>query len=166
MSDVAGGGGKRKVDTVYKRLHINIEDRSGLPVYRQVMDQIQQYVVIGALESGDQLPSIRELSSQIAVNPQTIVKAYSELEHGGVVEMRRGRGAFIASGATALAGLDYEKQLRERMKGMIVEAMISGLSAEKLGEMFENLINETSSLTAVRDADREPELKIIGGGTP
>lgn len=158
--------GKLKEQTVYKKLHIQIEDQSGLPVYRQVMDQIQQYVVTGALESGDQLPSIRELASQIGVNPQTVVKAYGELEHSGILEMRRGRGAFLSDGARALAGIDYSRQLRERIHSLVREALQAGYHPEQLSDIFEEMIEEIGSSPSLREAGSEPDLKIIGGGSP
>ena len=82
-------------------LHFQINVHSGVPVYRQLMDQIGHYVAAGALVPGDQLPSIRELAKTLAVNPTTIVKTYSELEHEGRIEMRHGRGAFVAANAPA-----------------------------------------------------------------
>lgn len=151
---------------MYKRLHIQTEDRSGQPVYRQIMDQICQYVVIGALSSGDQLPSIRELASQIGVNPQTIVKAYGELEHLGIIEMKRGRGAFMASGCAALAGIDFEKQLKDRMEQMVREAVSAGFSPEQLLETFNQVLKETGPTVAAKQSEAGPELKIIGGGSP
>jgi GntR family transcriptional regulator len=82
-------------------LHFQLNVHSGVPVYRQLMDQIGHYVAAGALVPGDQLPSIRELAKTLAVNPTTIVKAYGELEHAGMIEMRHGRGAFVAASAPA-----------------------------------------------------------------
>lgn len=129
------------------------------------MDQVRRYIVLGALESGDQLPSIRELSGQIGVNPQTIVKAYNELEHGGIIEMRRGRGAFLAEGAGALAGIDYEKQLRQSLKTLLVESANAGYSLEQVRGIFEEMMNEAGS-EPVRERKSKPDLKIIGGGSP
>ena len=64
-----------------KALHFQIDPRSGLPVYRQLMDQIKYYVASGGLRSGDQLPSIRDLATRASVNPTTVVKCYTELQH-------------------------------------------------------------------------------------
>lgn len=150
---------------MYKKLHFHIEDQSGIPVYRQLMDQIRKYVVVGALQNGDQLPSIRELASQISVNPQTIVKAYGELEHDGIIQMRRGRGAFLAEGASALAGIDYEKLIRGQLQDMIIEAQKAGYSIEQLRTLVEELLDEASS-DPVKKPDSEPNLKILGGGSP
>ena len=84
------------------QLHLQIDDRSGVPVYRQMMDQMKYYVAGGTLRPGDQLPSIRELAGALAVNPTTVVKAYTELEREGVIEMRHGKGAFAAEQELAL----------------------------------------------------------------
>ena len=77
-------------------LHFQLDMASGVPVYRQLMEQICHYVASGMLESGAQLPSIRELARVLAVNPATVVKAFNELAHEGVIEIQHGRGAFVA----------------------------------------------------------------------
>lgn len=79
------------------QLHLQIDERSGVPVYRQIMDQIKYYVAGGTLRPGDQIPSIRELANAMAVNPTTVVKAYSELEAEGIIEKRHGKGGIYRS---------------------------------------------------------------------
>ena len=150
---------------MYKKLHFQVEDSSGLPVYRQLMDQIRKYVVVGILENGDQLPSIRELASQIAVNPQTVVKAYNELEHAGVLEMRRGRGAFLTEGAHALVGIDYDKHLNDSLRSILVEAQHAGYTTDQIKRIVGQVIDEVDSDPVVKPGP-EPNLKIIGGGSP
>lgn len=81
-----------------KPLFYQIDPHSGLPVYRQVMDQTKHYIASGALVAGDQLPSIRELATRLSVNPATIVKAYNELQNEGVMEIKQGKGAFVSDG--------------------------------------------------------------------
>ena len=78
---------------VEKLLHVN--PSSGVPIYVQVMEQIKHAVEICALMPGDQLPGIRTLAQQLVVSPNTIVKAYTELEYEGVIDVRHGSGAFI-----------------------------------------------------------------------
>jgi GntR family transcriptional regulator len=102
-------------------LHFQLDIQSGVPVYRQLMDQIRYYVASGTLAPGDQLPSIRELAKNLAVNPTTIVKAYGELDHEGVVELRHGRGVYIAAAPPAWP----EEQRRERL-----DALSNQLSVE------------------------------------
>ena len=75
----------------------------GLPLYRQIVDGIKELVAVGTLKSGDQLPSIRELSAQLRINPSSAIKAYSELKHEEVIDMDQGRGTFVRSGARGVS---------------------------------------------------------------
>jgi len=111
-------------------LHLQINPNSGVPVYRQVMDQIKYYVASGLLAPGAQLPSIRSLATSLAVNPTTIVKAYSELQHGGIVEMKQGKGAFVAESAGALSESQLRSALKQLARQLTVEAAQMGASAE------------------------------------
>ena len=92
-------------------LHFQINPHSGVPVYRQMMDQIKYYVASGVLRAGDQLPSIRELAQRLAVNPTTVVKTYCELEHEQVIEMRHGKALAAESGAR-LSAKEREQALQ------------------------------------------------------
>ncbi|HLO02579.1 MAG TPA: GntR family transcriptional regulator [Symbiobacteriaceae bacterium] len=74
----------------------HLDPSSGLPIYRQLVDQVKQAVVGGVLKPGDRLPSVRDLAVDLAINPHTVAKAYQELEREGVITVRRGKGAFIA----------------------------------------------------------------------
>lgn len=105
-----------------KALHFQIDPRSGLPVYRQLMDQIKYYVASGGLRAGDQLPSIRDLAVRASVNPTTVVKCYTELQHEGVVEMKHGKGAFVAASSEEKSDAEKEKILVQLAKQLTVEA--------------------------------------------
>lgn len=107
-------------------LHFQLDPHSGLPVYRQLMDQLRSYIASGALRAGDQLPSIRELSKTLAVNPSTVVKAYGELEHLGVIESRQGRGAFVAERAPKWPVSQRRERLRALAAQLAVEASQMG----------------------------------------
>lgn len=104
-------------------LHIQINPQSGVPVYRQIMDQIKYYIASGTLKSGDQLPSIRELAQTLSINPTTAVKAYSELEHESVIEMKHGKGAFVATSANRMSKAEREIVLRRLARQLVVEAI-------------------------------------------
>ena len=104
------------------QLHFQIDERTGVPVYRQMMDQVKYYIAGGTLRPGDQLPSIRELASALTVNPTTVVKAYTELERDGVIEMRHGKGAFVSGRARAITREEQEVALRRSAKQLAVEA--------------------------------------------
>ena len=72
---------------------------SGVPIYLQLMEQVKHAIETGALRPGEQLPSIRPLAEELVVNPNTVAKAYRELEHEGVIELRQGAGAFVSDKA-------------------------------------------------------------------
>ena len=111
-------------------LHLQINPNSGVPVYRQVMEQIKYYVASGLLAPGAQLPSIRSLATSLAVNPTTIVKAYTELQHADVVEMKQGKGAFVSESAGALSEVQLREALKQLARQLAVEAAQMGASTE------------------------------------
>ncbi len=105
-----------------KPLHLQIDPHSGIPVYRQMMDQVKYYVASGVLQPGDQLPSIRELAQRLSINPTTVVKAYSELQHSEVIEMRHGKGVFVTERSVRMSDREREKALRRIARQLAVEA--------------------------------------------
>ena len=105
-----------------KPLHLQIDAHSGVPVYRQMMDQVKYYVASGALEPGDQLPSIRELAQRLAINPTTVVKAYGELQHAQVIEILHGKGVFVAERSVRMSDRERDKALRRIARQLAVEA--------------------------------------------
>jgi GntR family transcriptional regulator len=113
-------------------LHFEINPHSGIPVYRQVMDQVRYYVASGVLKAGEQLPSIRELSQRLSVNPTTVVKAYSELEHAEVIDMRHGKGAFVSVAASGFSAQERDASLHRLARPLVVEAKQMGASADVL----------------------------------
>lgn len=108
-------------------LHVLIDAVSGVPAYRQIMDQFLHYIASGALPPGAQLPSIRELARTLRVNPTTIVKAYTELEHQGTITMQQGKGAFVATRAAPTPPAARERLLRPLAHKLAVEARQLGL---------------------------------------
>src|ERR1035441_3443821 len=78
-----------------------VSPSSGVPLYLQLMEQVKHAIETGALRSGDQLPTIRALAQELVMNSNTVVRAYRELEHEGIVELRHGLGAFISSSVSA-----------------------------------------------------------------
>lgn len=103
-------------------LNLQIDPHSGVPVYRQIMDQIKYCGASGLLKPNSQLPSIRELALALSINPTTVVKAYSELEHEGVIEMRHGKGAFLAD-APRMSDARRKQVLQRLARQLAVEAV-------------------------------------------
>lgn len=129
-------------------LYFQLNVHSGVPVYRQLMDQIGHYVAGGALTPGDQLPSIRELAKALAVNPTTIVKAYGELAHEGLIEILHGRGAFVATSAPVWPPERRRERLQTLASQLAVESRQMGASDTEafaaLRQSFETLGTATN----------------------
>jgi len=103
-------------------LHLQVDPHSGVPVYRQVMDQFKYYIASGTLKGGDLLPSIRDLAKTLHVNPTTVVKAYSELQHEGAIEIRHGKGVFVAESAPRLSEKEKTEALRRLARQLAIES--------------------------------------------
>ena len=123
-------------------IHLQIDPHSGVPVYRQVMDQFRHYAASGVLKPGDQLPSIRALSKELAVNPTTVVKAYTELAHLGVVEMRQGKGAYLVEKETEMSRAERQKNLRRLARQLVVEASQMGAGEAEILEALRRELKE------------------------
>jgi GntR family transcriptional regulator len=110
---------------------------SGVPIYLQLMEQVKHGIETGALRPGEQLPGIRPLAEELVINPNTVAKAYRELEHEGVIELRHGAGAFVS-------GQAREKKLTDRLRAgqALVAAAVErlharGITDEEIRRLFE-----------------------------
>jgi GntR family transcriptional regulator len=109
----------------------------GQPLYLQLMQQIRHATENGALRDGDQLPGIRTLAEQLVVSPNTIAKAYSELEHDGLLEVRHGSGAFVSLNRRRKSLADHVSQARQRVGRLIDELRGDGLRDDEIRRVFE-----------------------------
>lgn len=100
----------------------HIDPSSGTPIYRQIADQVRQAVASGVLRPGDRLPSVREMAVELAVNPNTIAKAYQELERDGVIETPRGKGSYIADRDHTLSEEERRRQFAEAVDKLVTDA--------------------------------------------
>lgn len=121
---------------------INIDPRSSQPIYEQIADQVKENIIKEIMLPGDQLPSIRQLSSMILVNPNTVSKAYQELERIGVIETIRGKGTFIRTDYKARADGDKMDEIKKALKKVIIEMHYVGLSKEAMNEVVEAIYKE------------------------
>jgi|SRR6266567_4358146 len=106
------------------------------PIYLQLMEQVRHAVEVGALKSGDQLPGIRHLAENLVINPNTVAKAYHELEHEGIIELRHGSGAFVtgtSSGGKIRAAVPQVTALVDKLKS-------KGLSDQEIRRLFESVL--------------------------
>ena len=104
-------------------IEFRLNERSGVPTYLQLVQQVRQAVRLGVLQPGDQLPTVKEVVGTLAINPNTVLKAYRELDHEGLVEARRGQGTFVSrtlqptAPAATEAQADARPQRRLRRRG-------------------------------------------------
>ena len=113
-------------------LNINITPGSDTPIYRQITDQVRLGAATGKLRVGDSLPSVRGLAEQLVINPNTVARAYRELESEGVVTCRRGAGVFVADGVSPLARREQNRILAERVDVLLTEARQMNVDLETL----------------------------------
>jgi GntR family transcriptional regulator len=109
----------------------------GVPIYQQLMEQVKHAVETGALKPGDQLPGLRPLAEELVINPNTVARAYRELEHEGIVELRHGAGAFIASEAIARKQTDTLRAAQSTVTGTIERLRARGVSDDEIRRLFE-----------------------------
>jgi GntR family transcriptional regulator len=115
---------------------IQIESGSSRPIYAQIVTQVEQAVATGELQPGDRLPPVRRLAEEIVVNPNTVAKAYSLMEQGGLVETRKGSGTFVADPAARSADARDLNLLGTRMDTIISRGLSLGLDDTALRDMF------------------------------
>jgi DNA-binding transcriptional regulator YhcF (GntR family) len=110
---------------------------SGVPIYLQLMEQVKHAIETGALRPGEQLPGIRPLAEELVINPNTVAKAYRELEHEGVIELRHGAGAFVSNAARARKTTDALRAGQAIVAAAIEKLQARGLSEEEIRRLFE-----------------------------
>src|SRR5436190_9253656 len=108
-----------------------VDAGSGVPIYRQLVEQVRREVMLGRLGPGDQLPTLREVVEGLAINPNTVVKAYAELEHEGLVVRRQGTGTFVSSAPPA-GVLVAPPALRDALFRWMRRAREAGLTGEQI----------------------------------
>ncbi len=121
---------------------INIDSRSSQPIYEQIADQVKENIIKEIMMPGDQLPSIRQLSSMILANPNTISKAYQELERMGVIETIRGKGTFIRTDYKAKADDEKMDEIKKALKKIIIEMHYMGLSWDEMNQEVQTIYDE------------------------
>jgi GntR family transcriptional regulator len=117
------------------QLHISSHD--GVPIYLQIVNQVKYLVASGRLESGEELPPIRTLAEQLLINPNTVARAYRELELAGVVTKRRTAGTYVSETTSPLARRERLKIVTERIDALLAEARQMSIDTEELIELVQ-----------------------------
>src|ERR671911_2400810 len=111
---------------------IDVDVHSGVPIYVQITDQVRRAIEAGSLRSGERLPTVRRLARELSVAPNTIVKAYSELQRVGLIEGRPGVGTVVAEGVEEVARERRVEEIFERLRVLVRDAAALGISEDEL----------------------------------
>ena len=129
-------------------IEFTLDTKSGVTAYLQLVQQVRRALKLGFLQEGDQLPTIKEVVGRIAINPNTVSKAYRELEHQGLVAARTGVGTFVTTTLSA-SSLTEHAELRMGLQRWIGEAQRAGLDDESIEALFKDCFRSptTAALT-------------------
>jgi GntR family transcriptional regulator len=126
-----------------KTFGFRLDERSGVPIYRQLIDQVMGGIASRTLAPGAQLPTVRQLAVDLSINPNTVIRAYRELEIRGLIETQQGTGTFVANQKVERDDIEHERQLNQLVGEFIARAGAAGLSVEDLIGRLQELGAET-----------------------
>ena len=125
-------------------LDFYLDARSGVSMYMQIVHQVERAVRCGLLTPGDRLPAAREVVAALAINPNTVLKAYAELERGGWVTSRAGAGTYVAETAPRAVAADVHDRLTRSLRDWLAEARREGLDREAIEALFTLTVDTTA----------------------
>lgn len=125
-----------------RMIQFHLDAHSGVATYLQIVQQVKEALRLGTIDVGDQLPTVREVVADLAINPNTVAKAYRDLEREGLVVARQGRGTFIAS-TLAPASLRHHDELRAELERWIRSALSAGLDEESVRALISATLRES-----------------------
>jgi GntR family transcriptional regulator len=124
-------------------IEFHLQSHSGVSPYLQLVHQVRQALRLGLLHEGDQLPTVKDVAASVAINPNTVLKAYRELEYQGLVAARPGRGTFV-TGTLSDASLVEHARLRRDLERWLAKARLAGLDEESIEALFANTFRSGS----------------------
>jgi len=122
-------------------IEFHLDPRSGVATYLQIVQQVKEALRLGVLDVGDKLPTVREVVADLAINPNTVAKAYRDLEREGLVVARQGRGTFVAS-TLATSSVRHHDALRARLEEWLEAARDAGLDEESIRALISTTLRE------------------------
>jgi GntR family transcriptional regulator len=129
--------------TTKRQFEFRLDPASGVPVYRQLIDQVTGGMASGTLAGGDQLPTVRQVAVDLSINPNTVVRAYRELEIRGVLETQQGTGTFVSHRKVKRDEVERERQLNQIVSEFVARAGAAGFTVEDLLEQLHDRTNGT-----------------------
>jgi len=136
---------KRAADNTTLAFAFRLDPHSGVPVYRQLIDQVQAAIASRALATGDQLPTVRQVAVDLAINPNTVLRAYREMEIRGLLDTQQGTGTFIADKKVEFSKLERERQLQQLIGEFVSRAGSSGFTLKQMIAALQELSPEAES---------------------
>lgn len=121
---------------------LRVDPRSSTPIYEQIELGIKELILKGALQGGDKIPSVREMAGILTINPNTISKAYGELERDGIIETLRGKGTFVVDNFKSKADENKMQHISEELKKIILEASYNGMNKDSFVELALKIFSE------------------------
>jgi GntR family transcriptional regulator len=121
-----------------------LDARSGVPTYLQLVNQVRQAILLGYLQPGDQLPTVRQVAADLTINPNTVAKAYRELEREGLAAARSGQGTFIQTTIARADPATYAR-LRHVLRRWVHDAHAAGLDHERVAAVMASVLEETAA---------------------
>ena len=122
-------------------IEFHLDQRSGVAPYLQIVQQVREALRLGVLDVGDQLPTVRQVVAHLAINPNTVAKAYRELERDGLVAARQGRGTFVTS-TLAAPSIEHHERLRKELEQWLAAAVRDGLVEEDIRALVSRTLRE------------------------
>ncbi len=123
-------------------MRLRLDSESGVPLYQQVAQQVRRLIASGALAPGDRLPTVREMASDLTLNPNTVARAYQDLEREGVVETRRGQGTFACAPSVRMSRAERRQIIADLLDRALLDARHLGLSPEDVTALLQERIGE------------------------
>jgi GntR family transcriptional regulator len=125
-----------------KAMKFGLDLHSGVPVYRQIIDQVTGGMAAGAFQAGDQLPTVRQLAVDLSINPNTVIRAYRELEIRGVLETEQGTGTFISRKKVQRDDVERQRRLNQLVGEFVARGGSAGFTVQELLEQLQELPSE------------------------
>jgi GntR family transcriptional regulator len=126
-------------------MFVHLNPNSGMPIYRQLFQQLRQRIVSGQLASDEQMPSVRDLAAELKINLLTVAKVYQLLEGEGLVETRRGLGTFVVGGNTNRSQVEKRKLVADAVEQVVAEARHLNLDEEELIKLIRQRFEQTKN---------------------
>jgi len=126
-------------------MYLHLDHHSGEPIYRQIVESVKYSIASGQLSEGDGLPSIRALATELKINPRTVVKAYEELQHAGLVVMRQGKGVFVSPDRGVTPAKARHKAIGDMARRLLAEAKRIGAGKDEILRIIETEADKMES---------------------